>query len=161
MITFRAAKLAKFFDSELKDIMKVVIISGPTGYELFGRFKIEINNSYYYVLDIQTNEKIELSSLKHAVAWCILSDSGKYRQSRRLHLLDLKLSSLNVDTMIHRKKFKSANTDYDRLLYKIKLQEDFHKRRLVIDEIGTYLNNSKILHNAKVNTKKLPIFKYK
>jgi hypothetical protein len=161
MITFRASKLAKFFDSELKDMMRVMIISGPTGYELFGRFKIEANDPHYRVSDIQTNEKIELSSLKHAVAWCILSDSGKYHQSRRLHLLDLKLSSLDTDTMIHRKKLKSANTEYDKLLYRIKLQEDFYKKRLVIDEIETYLNNSKILHNAKMNTKKLPIFKYK
>jgi hypothetical protein len=156
-----ATKLAKFFNKELKDIMRVMIVAGPTGYELFGRFKIESNNSYFYVLDIQYNEKVELSSLKNAVAWCILADCGKYHQSRRLHILDLKLSSLNIDTTIHRKKLKSANTDYDRLLYKIKLQEDFYKRKLVIDEIDTYVKNSKTLHNTKMNPKKQPIFKYK
>jgi hypothetical protein len=161
MIMLRAAKLAKFFDKELKDIMKIVIVAGPTGYELFGRFKIESNNSYFNVSDIQTAEKVELSSLRYAVAWCILADCGKYHQSRRLHILDLKLSSLNMDTTIHRKKLKSANTDYDKLLYKIKLQEDFYKRKLVINEIDTYVKNSKTLHNIKMNPKKQPIFKYK
>jgi len=146
MINFRASKLAKFFDKELRDAKKMLIVAGPTGYELFGR--------------IQYDEKVELSSLKHAVAWCILADCGKYHQSRRLHFLDLKLLSLATDTTIHRKKLKSASTDYDRLLYKIKLQEDFHRRKTVISEIETYIKNSKNLHEVKMTPKKQRIFKY-
>jgi len=46
-------------------------------------------------------------------------------------------------------------------LYKIKLQEDFYKRKLVVSEIDTYINNSKTLHTAKIKPKKQPIFKYK
>lgn len=160
MINFGATKLAKFFDKELKDAKKMLIVAGPNGYELFGRYKIETNNSYFYVSDIQSNEKIELSSLKHAVAWCILADGGKYHESRRLHFLDLKLSSLAIDTMIHRKKLKSADTDYDKLLYKIKLQEDFYKRKIVIKEIDSYIKNSKNLHEVKMTPKKQRIFKY-
>lgn len=153
-------KIAKFFDKEIKDAMQILIIAGPTGYELFGRFKIEPNSSCFYVSDIRYSEKVELSSLKNAVAWCLLTDSGKHHQSRRLQLLDLKLSSLDTDTKIHRKKLKSANTDYEKLLYKIKLQEDFYKRRLVIKEIETYVKNSKTLHQVKMNPKKQRIFKY-
>ena len=153
-------KIAKFFDKEIKDAMQILIIAGPTGYELFGRFKIEPNSSYFYVSDIRYSEKVELSSLKNAVAWCLLTDSGKHHQSRRLQLLDLKLSSLDTDTKIHRKKLKAANTDYEKLLYKIKLQEDFYKRRLVIKEIETYVKNSKTLHQVKMNPKKQRIFKY-
>lgn len=153
-------KIAKFFDKEIKDAMQILIIAGPTGYELFGRFKIEPNSSCFYVSDIRYSEKVELSSLKNAVAWCLLTDSGKHHQSRRLQLLDLKLSSLDTDTKIHRKKLKAANTDYEKLLYKIKLQEDFYKRRLVIKEIETYVKNSKTLHQVKMNPKKQRIFKY-
>ncbi len=153
-------KIAKFFDKEIKDAMQILIIAGPTGYELFGRFKIEPNSSYFYVSDIRYSEKVELSSLKNAVAWCLLTDSGKHHQSRRLQLLDLKLSSLDTDTKIHRKKLKAANTDYEKLLYKIKLQEDFFKRRLVLKEIETYIKNSKTLHQVKMNPKKQRIFKY-
>jgi hypothetical protein len=160
MISFSASKLAKFFDTELKGASKMLIVAGPTGYELFGRFKIEPKSSYFYVSDIRYSEKVELSSLKNAVAWCILSDSGKHHQSRRLQLLDLKLSSLDTDAKIHRKKLKSANTDYEKLLYKIKLQEDFFKRRLVIKEIDSYIKNSKILHQVKLNPNKQRIFKY-
>jgi hypothetical protein len=161
MINFRASKLAKFFDRELKDAKEMLIVAGPTGYELFGRFKIEPVDSYFFVSDIHYNERVELSSLKHAVAWCILADCGKHHQSRRLQFLDLKLSSLATDTMIHRRKLKSANTDYDKLLYKIKLQEDFHKRKTVINEIDSYIKNSKDLHEVKMNPKKQRIFKYK
>lgn len=161
MISFSASKLARFFDKELKDASKKMIVVGPTGYELFGRFKIESNDSHFFVSDIQCNEKVELSSLKHAVAWCTLADSGKHQQSRRLHFLDLKLSSLATDTMIHRKKLKTAESDYDKLLYKIKLQEDFYKRKLVLREIESYIKNSKTLHQVKMNPRKQPIFKYK
>jgi hypothetical protein len=160
MISFSASKLAKFFDTELKGASKMLIVAGPTGYELFGRFKIEPKGSNFYVSDLNYSEKVELSSLKNAVAWCILSDSGKHHQSRRLHILDLKLSSLLTDTMVHRKKLKSASTPDDRLLYKIKLQEDFYKRRLMLKEIDSYINNSKALHNKKMNPKKQPVFKY-
>jgi len=161
MISFRASKLAKFFDKEIKDVSKLMIVAGPTGYELFGRFKIEPKSSCFYVSDIHSSEKVELSTLKSAVAWCLLTDSGKYHQSRRLHFLDLKLSSLSTDTMIHRKKLKSANTDYDKILYKIKLQEDFFKRKMVISEIESYVKNSKTLHQVKMTPKKQRIFKYK
>jgi len=155
------SKLAKFFDIELREAMRILIVASPTGYELFGKFKIESKNSYFYVSDIQHKQRIELSSLRTAVAWCVLADSGKYYQSRRLHILDLKLSSLNTDTTIHRKMLKTASTDGDRLLYKIKLQEDFYKRKLVIGEINTHIKNSKILHTSKMNPKKQRIFKYR
>lgn len=156
----KIAKIAKFFNKEIKESMEILIVAVPTGYELFGRFKIEAYDSYFYVSDTHYNETIELSSLKHAVAWCVLTDGGKYHQSRRLQLLDLKLSSLNTDTSIHRRMLKLANTEYDRLLYKIKLQEDFYKRKLVVSEIDTYIKNSKTLHIAKIKPKKQRIFKY-
>lgn len=161
MISFSASKLAKFFDTELRDAKKLLIVTMPNGYELFGRFKIEVQGANFHVLDVRYNEQVKLSSLKYAVAWCILADDGKYNQSRRLHFLDLKLTSLNLDTMIHRKKLRTANTDSERILYKIKLQEDFYRKKMIVNEIETYLQNSKSLHNVKMNSKKPPIFKYK
>jgi hypothetical protein len=157
----QVAKIAKFFDAEIKDALRILIVAGSDGYELFGRFRIKSKNAIFYVSDIRCNEKIELSSLKHAVAWCVLADGGKHYQSRRLHLLDLKLNSLNIDATIHRKMLKAATTDSDRLIYKIKLQEDYYRRKLVLDEITTYINNSKTLHTIKMNPRKQPIFKYK
>lgn len=157
----QVSKIAKFFDTELTDALRILIVAGPDGYELFGRFRIESKNTSFYVSDIRCNEKIELSSLKHAVAWCVLADGGKYHQSRRLHVLDLKLHSLTIDSAIHRKMLKAATTDGDRILYKIKLQEDYYRKKLVLNEISTYINNSKTLHTIKMNVRKRPIFKYK
>jgi hypothetical protein len=154
-------KIAKFFDTELTEAMRILIVASPAGYELFGRFRIESKNTSFYVSDIRCGEKIELSSLKHAVAWCVLADGGKYHQSRRLHILDLKLNSLTIDSAIHRKMLKASITDSDRLLYKIKLQEDYYRKKLVLEEISTYINNSKTLHTVKMKPRKQPIFKYK
>jgi hypothetical protein len=153
-------KIAKFFDKEIKDAMQILIVAVPTGYELFGRFRIESSNSYFYVSDIRYKDRIELSSLKLAVTWCVLANVGNHYQSRRLQLLDLKLSSLNTDTAIHRKMLKAASTADDKLLYKIKLQEDFYKRRMIVNEIDTHIKNSRTLHNAKMTPKKQRIFKY-
>ena len=35
----RVSKIAKFLDQELNDAMRILIVDGPTGYELFGRLK--------------------------------------------------------------------------------------------------------------------------
>jgi hypothetical protein len=160
MINLKISKLAKFFDQELEDAKKILIVSNNGVYELFGRFMIEPKKSYFLVTDFKTKEAVEFSSLKYAMAWCILLDSNKYVDSRRLHSLDLKLCSLYTDIAVHRKLLKAANDSDAKLLYKIKLQEDSFKRRTVIKEIDTYINNSKTLQGRKFNTKKEHKFKY-
>lgn len=160
MINLSVSKLARFFDQELEEAKKFLIVSNNGVYELFGRFKIEPKKTYFLVTDFKTKETVEFSSLKYAVAWCILLDGEKHVDSRRLHTLDLKLCSLYTDIAVHRKMLKSANDSDAKLLYKIKLQEDSFKKKTVIKEIDTYINNSKTLQGKKFTVKKERNFRY-
>lgn len=160
MINLRVSKLAKFFDQELEQAKKILIVSNNGTYELFGRFKVDLVDSYFSVLDIKTRETVQFSSLKYAVAWCILADSGRHIDSRRLHMLDLKLCSLNIDAKVHKNMLKSATNEESKLLYKIKLQEDFYRRKAVMSEITAHINNSKTLQSSKFSSKKERNFRY-
>jgi hypothetical protein len=145
MNILRVSKLAKFFDREIKDAKKILIVSSNGAYELFGRFKIEPNSTHITVVDFNTRTTLDFSSLQYAAAYCVLLEGDNRVDARRVYLLDLKLSSLCLDISIHRKMLRVANDEDAKLLYKIKLQEDSYRRKTVIQEINSYINNSKIL----------------
>lgn len=160
MINISVNKLANFFDKQLVDVKKLLIVSDHGTYELFGRFRIKHNSSYFTIVDVKTKELLDFSNLKHAVSWCILEDSGLYSDARRLQSLDLKLCSLQTDIAVHRRMIK-VSTDVDsRLLYTIKLQEDSYKRKSVVREIESFINKSKILQDKKFDSEKEHKFKY-
>lgn len=159
MISLNVTKLAKFFDKEIKDSKNLLIVLNNGTYQLFGRYKIEPNSTYCEVYDTKTKQTVQFSTLKYATAWCILTDSNKFVESRRLQLLDLKLCSLDTDMQIHRKMLKSSCDLDAKLLYSIKLQEDSYNRRIVIKEIDTYINNSKTLQDRNFAGKKERNFK--
>lgn len=160
MISLSVSKLAKFFDKGIEETKKILIVSSNGTYELFGRFKIESNQMDFHVTDFETKETVNFSSLKYAVAWCVFLGENKYMYSKRLQLLDLKLSSLKTDIAVHRKMLKASIDEGSKLLYKIKLQQDSYKRKEVIAEIEFYINNSKKLQGTKFNTNKELNFKY-
>jgi hypothetical protein len=154
MNMLRVSKLAKFFDREIKDAKKILIVSTNGAYELFGRFKIEPKNSHVAVVDFNTRTTLEFSSLQYAAAYCVLLEGESHVAARRVHLLDLKLSSLCLDMSVHRKMLKVSTSADSKLLYKIKLQEDSFRRKTVIQEINSYINNSKILQGKTFTTRK-------
>lgn len=154
-------KLAAFFEETLSSKIKdLVVASGPDAYELFGRFRIQaVDYQTYIAYDNITKERKEFSALRYAASWCTLMNSSKYMESRRLCSLDLKLCSIQVDLAIHRKKLKSAATPEERVVYSNKLQEDSYKRKVVLQEIQTFINSSKTLQAKKFTTRNTRNFK--
>jgi hypothetical protein len=73
--------------------------------------------------------------------------------ARRIEMLDLKLSSIDVDIAVHKNKIKTSTTNFNALVSITKLQEDTHKRRMILSELTYYLDNSKRIQNDKFNTK--------
>ena len=145
-------KLISFIDTELKSNMKDLVIAyDKNRYELFGKYRIDSSTTLTKVIDVTSMECNEFSSLKNAVVYCTLTDAGKYAESRRLQFIDLKLSSLQTDIQIHRKILKTSNDAESRCIYTTKLQEDSYKRKLLIEEINTYINSSKMILAAKLN----------
>ena len=143
-----AFKLAALFDTELhSDLSKILITRDKTGkYTLFGRYSIRpITDMLFIVADALSSEISEFATIKNAIAWCALRNSKKYADARRLQTLDLKLCSLNADMAIHKRMYKSAQTPTTKLIYQIKLQEDAHKRRHVVNEMDTVTRTSRML----------------
>lgn len=154
-------KLAAFFEESLSSrITDLVVASGPNSYELFGRFRIHAQDYQTYVAyDNLTKECKEFSALRYAASWCTLLNSNKHSESRRLCSLDLKLCSIQVDLAIHRKKLKAAVTPEERAVYANKLQEDSYKRKVVLQEMQTFINSSKILQARKFTARNTRNFK--
>lgn len=146
------SKLATFFDQEIKSGLKDLIITYSNNrYELFGRYRIDIVDGVFKVIDIKHRDKSEFASLKYAVMYCTLANAGKYKESRRLHMLDLKLSSLQVDMAVHKKMIKSASDSEQKCIYTTKLQEDAYQKKLLMVEVNTYINSSKRILESKLH----------
>lgn len=154
MNSLSVSKLAKFFDQEIAIAKKLLIVSNNGVYELFGRFRIEPIDSYFIVIDTSTKERVEFSTLKYAVVWCVLIEGRKFTESRRLEKLDLKLSSLHIDIQANRKILKTSTNAYTKIIHATKLQEDSYKRRNVIREIESFINSSKMLQDKKFSSGK-------
>ena len=148
-------KLAQFFDNELKsDVKNVIITCDRSGvYELFGKYVINQDSLGFKVRGITTGSTLYLfSTLKNAVSWCTLQNEGRMSDAGRLYYLDSKICSIEFDIVVHKKMLESAS-EQNRLIYRIKLQEDTYKRRAVLKEINSYINSSKRLQDVRFSKK--------
>jgi hypothetical protein len=155
-------KLDKFFGSQLKsDIQDVLITKDNTGrYSLFGKYFITPRPNGYYRVTGNITLPIEFAQLKNAVTWCTLINANKYKEAKRVEELDLKLSSIDFDLSVHRTILKKKTDADQRWLYINKIQEDIYKRRLIIEEINSHINNSKTIQFRKFEQNKKPNFKF-
>jgi len=149
-------KLAQFFDNQLKSDVKNVIITcdDRSGvYELFGKYVIDQDALGVKVRGVTTGSTLySFSTLKNAVSWCTLQNEGRMSDAGRLYYLDSKICSIEFDIAVHKKMLESASAQ-NRLIYRIKLQEDTYKRRIVLKEINSYINSSKRLQDARFSKK--------
>lgn len=156
--------LDKLFSQELQSELKEILVTcNKKGqYNVFGRYLVSpTKKGVYVVIDSHTKEVIYFESLKTAMSWCTLYNSQKWVAARRLHSLDLKLSSLNTDIAIHKRLLKNSLESEVKLTYLIKLQEDNFKRRQVIREINSFINSSKTIQETNIARIKDRKFKYK
>jgi len=161
MSNINVKKIAAFLEESLSHKIKdLIVASGPNSYDLFGRFRIHSPDyQTHIVYDNLTKETREFSALRYAASWCTLVNSNRYMESRRLCSLDLKLCSIQVDLAIHKKMLKTASTPEERILYSNKLQEDSYKRKVVLQEMQTFINSSKTLQAKKFTVRNARNFK--
>jgi hypothetical protein len=147
--------LSKFIDGELDtDLQEVLFTKDDQGkYYLFGKYVIVRLNNLYKVYCLDTRNKLDFLSLKNATAWCVLRNSGDNHGASRIHNLDLKLSSIDIDIAVHKNKIKNAKSNFGTLISITKLQEDTYKRRWLVSELSHYINQSKRIQNNKFNAK--------
>ena len=149
-------KLAQFFDNQLKSDVKNVIITcdDRSGvYELFGKYVINQDSLGFKVRGVTTGSALySFSTLKNAGTWCTLQNEGRISDAGRLYYLDSKICSIEFDIAVHKQMLESASAQ-NRLIYRIKLQEDAYRRRVVLKEINSYINSSKRLQDVRFSKK--------
>lgn len=140
------------FVEQLED---VIIFQNPdNSYELFNTYHINKSDNNEYVVKMHTTfTTYNFNALKHAVAWCTFDKRNMIYQSNRILKLDSLLAGLEVDISLHTKLFKNSKNSDDRLIFLSKLSEDKLKKRLITDELYTYINDSKRWQNRRFNTK--------
>jgi hypothetical protein len=145
-------KLNKFFEDELKsDLKEVLIPKDRIGrYSLFGKYTIVPNKRGCFKV-FGKDVSVEFETIRNAVAWCTLHHSGKIREANRVQFLDLKLSSVYTDLLVHRQLLRKHLELDSKWIYVIKLQEDTIKRKQILDEIKSYINSSKMIQTRKFN----------
>lgn len=158
-----AIKLDQFFSREINANLKDVLISCDRlgKYSLFGKYTIVPTNEEYYRITVSgSNTSYEFASMKNALTWCVFSNSEKKREARKIQLLDMKLCSVDVDLAVHRRKLKTASDAFTKDIYIIKVQEDTIKRKQIVAEINSYINNSRQIQDRKFIGKNKMNFKY-
>lgn len=145
-------KLNQFFEDELKSNLKEVLITKDrTGrYSLFGKYTIVPNKRGWFKV-FSKDTSVEFETVRNAVAWCTLHHSGKMREANRVQILDLKLSSIYTDLLVHRQLLRKHVGQESKWIYMTKLQEDTIKRKQILDEIKSYINSSKMIQTRKFN----------
>jgi len=144
-------KLATFFDDEIgnSNISDLIVTKYQTGeYSLYGKYLINTSTAgWHKVTVIAYKTEYKFTSLKNAVAWCTLSRAGLGNSAKRLHMLDLKLSSLQVEMSIHSKLYRSAINKNSKDIFATKIQDDIYKKQQVNAEIKAFINESINIQN--------------
>jgi len=148
-------KLTKFVSKELTDsVGDVAIFKNNDGtYMLFNDYTIyKTDNEDYTVKN--GPESVSLSSLKHAVTWCIYDRRHKTSDTNRIVELDQMLGSVDVAINIHKRLLKKCKNAEDKFIHLAKLSREQTKRKYFQDELLSYINESKKWQKEKFNQKR-------
>lgn len=152
-------KLNKFFEEELQSELRDILITKDANgiYSLFGKYTISPTSQGYYKVKSK-GLFTEFTTIKNALAFVTLHNAGKFSEANQIQRLDLRLCSINIELQVHRNILKTTD---NRLLYIIKIQEETIKRRRIVEEIKSYINNSIQLQARRFSKSQKPNFKYK
>lgn len=144
--------LQKEFYSKMSDI---AIIQNPDGsYEFFNRFTVYPDVNGYKVQLKNSSEYKLFSSLKNALTWCIFENRTKYSQARRIEYLDSMIAGTDVNIQVHRNLLKKTNDVEYKLIYAAKLSEEQTKKRQMVAEMASFINESINWQTRKFATKR-------
>lgn len=149
-------QLEKLMQTEiLGDLEDIIIFQNTNGsYELFNSYTITKNKQNEYIVMMHTTHtECCFYTLKHAVAWCTFDKRNMLYQATRILQLDNLLAGLEVDISLHTKIFKNSKLSDDKLIFLAKLTEDKLKKKQFMDEIYTYINDSKKWQTKRFNRK--------
>lgn len=132
--------------NELEKLEDALIITVPTGYELFGEFLIEKHENKYVVTKYKTHLRETFYSLQNATIFAMLYKRNKVVDAKRMLELDILLESAYADLI----RYKDRGTDFEtHLVSEAKFQEARHRKFTVTKEISTYLTETKMWQEGR------------
>lgn len=134
--------------SKIRDLF--IVRENDGSYNLFGRYVIVPTNiGTYKVILEEENLELDFSLLRYAVTWCVFQKNNKYKELKRIYELDGLLSGIDVSIEQHKKlALKTVGSD-DRYIYLAKLEEDKRKKRIFMNELNSYAEQSKYWQTKK------------
>ena len=144
--------LKKEFFSKMSDIAMMQNEDGS--YEFFNRFTVYPTDNGYQIF-IRNSSDIKLfSSLKNALTWCIFENRTKYSQAKRIEYLDCMIAGADMNIQIHRNLMKKATDTEYKLIYAAKLSEEQTRKRQMVAEMTSFINESNNWQTRKFATKR-------
>lgn len=130
--------------NDLRSLQDIAIFQDELGrYSLFGLYLITKENGNFNVTLETSYTFYEFSTLKNAVTWCTLDKRNRIIDAKRMVELDNKLISLDTAILVHNNLVKKTKSPDDRLIYLAKLSSEKLEKRKILEEIDTYINDSK------------------
>jgi hypothetical protein len=149
-------KISQFLTKEfLQNMSSIAMVQNNDGsYEFFNRYKVQ-KIKIGYEVQLKYNSDVKLfSSLKNALTWCIFENRTKFMQARRIEYLDSMIAGTEVSIEVHKNLIKKTTNVENQLIYIAKLSEEQAKRKLMIQEMTSFINESKKWQTRKFVAKR-------
>jgi hypothetical protein len=149
-------KISQFLSKEFFNNMSdVAIIQHEDGsYEFFNRYIVhQVKTGYQVHLKYNSDVKL-FSSVKNALTWCIFEHRTKFMQARRIEYLDSMIAGTEASIEVHKNLIRKTTNTENQLIYIAKLSEEQAKRKQMVQEMTSFINESKTWQTRKFVAKR-------
>ena len=112
-------------------------------YNLFGTYIIKKNRLGYVLEKKHTFTTHTFLDLKNAVTWATLDICGNINGSSRVLILDIQLSGVTQNMIVHENLYKRAKDSDQQALFLNKLHEGRIKKQLMTTEMNGFIERCK------------------
>jgi len=142
-------------DSKVMDVFVTSDLDG--NFVLFNKYIITRQDGFYLVEIKSIYGQLEFYSIRNAIAWCTMHNSGRYIDAKTILGLDNKIVGINFDISVYRRQLKNAKTE-DVEMYEIMLADSLYRKKAVIQNLKKYINTSRQVQEQKFKKLKTNVF---
>jgi len=148
-------KINQFLSKELLHKMgDIAIFKYEDGtYELFNKYHIIEEKGNYIIKPKRSFDTMNFSSLRNAVTWCSFDNRNKLTQADRIAYLDSMISGLDANITVHKNLIARTKDVEYKLIYIAKMSEEQAKKKYMVEEMSSFINESKNWQTRKFATK--------
>lgn len=133
----------KFSKWKLEGMIDNIIFKDDHGYQLFGKYTIIKSHEDYKVSKHPTDTVKGFGSLRNAVTWVTFDKRNLIVEANRVIELDKILSGTEFSIKVHEQLSAKAKSMDHKLIYLAKLKEDKLKKKYVLAELNSYVDDIK------------------